>query len=150
MHVLVVTEESPLVHALTEALTPLGALVGTAADGLSALYALSAPDGELPDAVVLDLRVGGVSGDRLYELLRRDPLTRDIPVVALSSETVHSHAWRERGVPPPETFHHVSVDARDVAHDLLRLAAVPAAPAAHAAAGEVVFPESIKVVVPAA
>ena len=45
----------------------------------------------LPEVILLDLQLPGMSGKEVFEQLRIDPATRDIPVVVLSADaTTHS------------------------------------------------------------
>ena len=50
----------------------------------SAEEAIALLGGDLPDAIVLDLRLPGISGSDLCRRLRRDEATREIPIVVLS------------------------------------------------------------------
>ncbi len=57
-------------------------VVGLAVQGLYA--ARSAP----PDLIILDVNLPGVSGDEMVQILKQDPITQDIPVVALSANVL--------------------------------------------------------------
>jgi two-component system chemotaxis response regulator CheY len=85
-----------LADALARELAGTGFHADTAHDGVAALYALGS---ERPDAVVLDLNVPRISGYRVLRLLRRDPATRDIPVVVLSDESFAEAAEAIRELP---------------------------------------------------
>jgi CheY-like chemotaxis protein len=51
----------------------------------------------LPDAVILDLRVGGEdTGWQILELLRLDPVTRPIPVIVCSADQQQLSVREER------------------------------------------------------
>ena len=56
-----------------------GFTVLTAADGRTALARAT---GELPDLVVLDIEMPGLSGDQVSRTLRAQPTTSDIPQIA--------------------------------------------------------------------
>ena len=43
---------------------------------------------QLPDVILMDINLPGISGIRALELLREDPLTRHIPVLALSANAM--------------------------------------------------------------
>jgi len=58
--------------------------VDVAADGVDALAYLQGPR-ELPVFVLLDLRLPRLSGHEVLERIRRDPRTRLLPVVVLTS-----------------------------------------------------------------
>ncbi len=60
---------------------------------------------ELPSLILLDLLMPGVSGFEVLDLLRRDPATRDIPVLIHSSKVLGAPdfarlAGRHHGVLP--------------------------------------------------
>ncbi len=78
--------------------TGSGALLERASSGEEALDRLrrSIPRGPdpRPDVVLLDLRLSGVSGHRVLETVKADPLLRSIPVIVLS--TTGSEADRVR------------------------------------------------------
>jgi twitching motility two-component system response regulator PilH len=95
-HVLVIEPDRPLADALANELAGAGFHADAAHDGVSAFHAL---DNERPDAVVLDLNVPRISGYRVLRLLRRDPATRDIPVVLLSDESFAEAAEAIRELP---------------------------------------------------
>ena len=57
-------------------------------NGLDLLEALAAtPEDQLPDLVVLDLRMPGLGGHRTLELMRQDPRTAALPVVVFTTST---------------------------------------------------------------
>jgi signal transduction histidine kinase/CheY-like chemotaxis protein len=47
-----------------------------------------------PDLILLDRHLPDMAGDRVFELLREDPRTRDIPVVMLSADAIPDGARR--------------------------------------------------------
>lgn len=58
--------------------------VRTAIDGDEALRAVA---GEVPDLVILDIMMPGMSGLRVLELLRADQATAAVPVILLTAKT---------------------------------------------------------------
>jgi two-component system, cell cycle response regulator DivK len=48
----------------------------------------------LPALVLMDIRMPDLSGTEALKLLREDPRTKDIPVVALTSSTMHGDEER--------------------------------------------------------
>lgn len=44
---------------------------------------------QLPDLVLMDIRMPDLSGTEALKLLREDPRTAQIPIVALTSSTMH-------------------------------------------------------------
>ena len=74
----------------------VGANVLKAQDGAAALEAIHA---HAPDVILLDLAMPRMSGEEMLAALRRDPKTRDIPVVVLTGHAVpgSQEALREAG-----------------------------------------------------
>ena len=89
-------------------LLPAGYADRMASGGLSALQAIRA---ERPDAVLLDIKMAGMSGLEVLAAIRRDPATADLPVILVSAS---SHLDSE------ESRHALAAD------DLLRKPIVPA------------------------
>ena len=78
--ILLVEDDSSLLHLLSAILTHSGYLVHSAQDGFSALAALRV---QIPDILLSDLYMPGMSGFELLSVVRRRfPL---IPVIAMSS-----------------------------------------------------------------
>ena len=69
---------------------------------------------KMPDLIVTDLMMPGFDGFGLVEELRRDPRTRDIPIVVLSAKDItpeerkrlngHIEALYQKGSLPPRRF----------------------------------------------
>ncbi len=66
-------------------------------EGCSHLHMLSAHDGNvgimlarthLPDVILMDINLPGISGFQALKILREDPATADIPVIALSANAI--------------------------------------------------------------
>ena len=57
--------------------------VRTAADGEEALRAVA---GRQPDVMILDIMMPGMSGLRVLELLRADPVTAGLPIILLTAK----------------------------------------------------------------
>lgn len=91
--ILVVEDEAALATLLTYNLEKAGFAVSVAATGEDALLALAeAP----PDLVLLDWMLPHVSGIEICRRIRRDPATRDLPVIMLTART--EEADRIRGL----------------------------------------------------
>jgi len=81
LRILLVDDEPALRELLRVTFEGASIEVVEAGSGEEALALLG---GDLPDAVVLDLRMPGIDGAELCRRLRRDEETRDLPIVVLS------------------------------------------------------------------
>ncbi|HKY32239.1 MAG TPA: response regulator [Candidatus Polarisedimenticolia bacterium] len=82
--VLVVDDSQLLRQVLADALAPAGFEVSSAADGLEALRELRQ---RRPDLVIADIIMPNMDGWALCAEVRRDPATRDIPFIFLTTES---------------------------------------------------------------
>jgi two-component system phosphate regulon response regulator PhoB len=80
--VLVVEDEPDIAALIAYQLTREGLRVETAASGTEALTAVGR---EVPDLVVLDRMLPGVSGDEVLRTLKADPATSGVPVLVLTA-----------------------------------------------------------------
>jgi two-component system, response regulator, stage 0 sporulation protein F len=80
-HLLVVDDDESHRTLLSDFLEQLGYRTRTAADGRKALDML---DEEMPDAVLLDLRMPVMSGWGLLEALKKMPRARNLPIIIIS------------------------------------------------------------------
>lgn len=80
--VLVVEDEPDIAALIAYQLTREGFRVETAATGMDALAAVKR---EIPDLLVLDRMLPGLSGDEVLESLRKEPSTRMVPVMVLTA-----------------------------------------------------------------
>ncbi|HEU5058467.1 MAG TPA: response regulator [Kofleriaceae bacterium] len=83
MAILVVDDELDIRESLQELFEDAGYQVVTAADGAEALALM---DGEAPCIVILDLVMPKVSGNQVYDSMRRDDRLRAVPVVIATSD----------------------------------------------------------------
>jgi two-component system phosphate regulon response regulator PhoB len=81
--VLVVEDEPDIAALIAYQLTREGFRVETAGDGPEALRAIGR---EIPDLVVLDRMLPGISGDEVLQQLRSEPSTANIPVLVLTAK----------------------------------------------------------------
>jgi two-component system phosphate regulon response regulator PhoB len=81
--VLVVEDEPDIAALIAYQLTREGFRVETAGDGPEALRAIAR---EIPDLVVLDRMLPGISGDEVLQQLRSEPSTCNIPVLVLTAK----------------------------------------------------------------
>ncbi len=77
-----VVDDDPGINRLLQVrLKSLGYTVSSAANGEEALDAARSQ----PDLILLDLRMPGLSGYEVAQRLKADPLTADIPIVAITA-----------------------------------------------------------------
>lgn len=91
--VLIVDDEACNRTLLKDWLGPFGHQVTSAANGLEALRTAEA---ELPDAIVLDVKMPGMDGFAVCEKLKSNPRTAMIPILLLTS--LHEREDRLRGM----------------------------------------------------
>src|SRR5688572_16753330 len=84
-HILIVDDYPDALDIWAFYLRSLGYRVSTAVDGAGAI---AQAEQLLPDLVVLDLELPGISGFEAARRLRRNPATQDIPLIAA---TGYSH-----------------------------------------------------------
>ena len=83
MAILVVDDEPDIRESLQELFEDAGYQVVTAADGAQALALM---DGETPCVVILDLLMPNVTGNQVYDSMRRDARLSDVPVIIATSD----------------------------------------------------------------
>lgn len=81
-HILVVDDEAPIRDMIRFALERADFQVGEAADAQSARLAIAE---DRPDLILLDWMLPGVSGAEFARELRREELTRDIPIIMVTA-----------------------------------------------------------------
>ena len=81
--VLVIEDDPEIAAVVAYQLTRAGYRVETVASGPEGLESLHR---EIPDLVVLDRMLPGLSGDELLKLIRRDPATGTVPVLVLTAK----------------------------------------------------------------
>jgi DNA-binding response OmpR family regulator len=86
--ILIVEDDEDLRRLFRTALTLAGYDVIEASDGLEALQRI---DQILPDLVVLDLMLPGLSGTAVQQELAAQTLTREIPIVVITGSYVGVH-----------------------------------------------------------
>lgn len=81
--ILVVEDEADIAALIAYQLTREGFRVETAANSDQALSSIGR---EVPDLLVLDRMLPGVSGDDILRMLRREPATQGLPVLILTAK----------------------------------------------------------------
>jgi EAL domain-containing protein (putative c-di-GMP-specific phosphodiesterase class I)/DNA-binding NarL/FixJ family response regulator len=89
-NILVVDDEEAVRRLLRDCLELDGYEVREAADALQAIDRI---DEAIPDCVLLDVMMPGMSGLELLERLRTDPLTAELPVMMLTAATDDDTTW---------------------------------------------------------
>ena len=84
MRILVIDDDSKLTDLLQLVFESKGFGVTVANDGLQALASLET---ELPEAVLLDLMMPGMSGLEVCQHIRANPRTSSVPVVVLTAKS---------------------------------------------------------------
>ncbi len=87
--VLIVEDESDMVDMIEAALRRVGFAVAVAANGYDAM---SIARSWSPQAIVLDLHLPGMDGFEVLSHLKRDEVTQDIPVLAVSGRLTYQEA----------------------------------------------------------
>jgi CheY-like chemotaxis protein len=80
--VLIVEDHEPTLEMYSQYLRHLGMNVVTASDGAVGLLKAGQV---MPDVIVMDIAMPVLWGDQVAEALKRDPRTREIPIVGLSA-----------------------------------------------------------------
>lgn len=94
---LVVDDSNLTRQMVARTLQRAGFQVTTAEDGMAAKGILENETLALPDIVVTDLEMPVMDGLRLTHFTKRNPRTRELPVVILSASTEHEHRVLGRG-----------------------------------------------------
>ena len=81
--ILVVEDEPDIAALIAYQLTRAGYRVETAASGAEGLKAIGR---EIPDLLVLDRMLPGMSGDEVLESIRSEPATKSLPVLILTAK----------------------------------------------------------------
>ena len=89
--ILAVDDEKFIVRLVQVTLERQGYQVVTASDGKEALEKV---ESEKPDLVVLDVMMPYMDGFEVLQTLRRDPATRDIPVIMLTAKAQDADVFR--------------------------------------------------------
>jgi EAL domain-containing protein (putative c-di-GMP-specific phosphodiesterase class I)/ActR/RegA family two-component response regulator len=89
-NILVVDDEEPVRRLLRDCLELDGYEVREAADAMQAIARIGE---DIPDCMLLDVMMPGMSGLELLEQLRQDPLTAALPVMMLTAATDDDTTW---------------------------------------------------------
>jgi EAL domain-containing protein (putative c-di-GMP-specific phosphodiesterase class I)/ActR/RegA family two-component response regulator len=89
-NILVVDDEEPVRRLLRDCLELDGYEVREAADAMQAMARIGE---DIPDCILLDVMMPGMSGLELLEHIRQDPLTATLPVMMLTAATDDDTTW---------------------------------------------------------
>jgi two-component system, NtrC family, nitrogen regulation response regulator GlnG len=84
-HLLLVDDELLLLEAIQELLSEAGHHVNAVTSAEDAVTTLENTSGELPNAIVTDIRLRGMSGIELLQKVRNHPAWQNIPFICLSA-----------------------------------------------------------------
>jgi len=86
-HILVVDDKNELLHLMRRVLEDEQYQVYILQEGRDAFSRVKA---QLPDLLILDLRLGDISGQDILKQLKDDPVTVDIPVIVYTAAVLEA------------------------------------------------------------
>jgi CheY-like chemotaxis protein len=86
-HILVVDDKNELLHLMRRVLEDEQYQVYILQEGRDAFSRVKA---QLPDLLILDLRLGDISGQDILKQLKDDPVTADIPVIVYTAAVLEA------------------------------------------------------------
>lgn len=97
MHILLVDDNTDVLETYSELLSDAGYQVSTCKTGLGALVRVGV---ERPDLVILDLKLGDISGLDVHRALRTDPTFHSLPIFFVSGVILDQDAIRAQACDP--------------------------------------------------
>jgi DNA-binding response OmpR family regulator len=85
--ILVIDDKSELLHLMRRVLEDEEYQVSILQDGRDAFTQVKA---QLPDLLILDLKLGDVSGQDVLKQLKQDPVTAEIPVIVYTAAVLEA------------------------------------------------------------
>lgn len=85
--ILVIDDKNELLHLMRRVLEDEGYQVSLLQDGCEAFAQVKA---QLPDLVILDLKLGDISGQDVLKQLKHDPVTIEIPVIVYTAAVLEA------------------------------------------------------------
>ena len=80
--ILIVDDEEEFLELMRSALEIRGFEVVTASNAVEAGMELA---GKLPELVLMDIRMPGINGFQACEAIKRNPATKDVPIIIISA-----------------------------------------------------------------
>jgi len=117
-HILVVDDDASHRTLLCDALQQMGYHTAEASNGREALEYL---DSDMPDGVLLDLKMPVMSGWGLLEVLKQSPRAKNLPIIIISA---YGYEW-EAELVGASGYISKPVDLREVQDTVRRLIGPP-------------------------
>ena len=93
--ILMVDDEKDFLEVVREALELRGFEVTATSNAVEAGLALA---GKKPDLILMDIRMAGINGLQACEAIRRNSITKDLPIVIISALSDESDIRRARKI----------------------------------------------------
>ncbi len=117
-HILVVDDDASHRTLLCDALQQMGYHTAEASNGREALQYL---DGEMPDGVLLDIKMPVMSGWGVLEVLKQSPRAKNLPIIIISA---YGYEW-EAELVGASGYISKPVDLKEVEDTVKRLIGPP-------------------------
>lgn len=104
--ILVIDDKNELLHLMRRVLEDEEYQVSLLQDGRLAFTQVKA---QLPDLLILDLKLGEVSGQDILKQLKQDPVTAEIPVIVYTAAVLEAEEVAELVNNDPVRYQNVSV-----------------------------------------
>ena len=111
-NVLIVDDDPDGCEPVARAIERMGHTVRCAVNGREALAQLVGPDGV--DLVILDIRMPGMDGIKLLEIMRSYLRWHKMPVILLSAYVTEEHAHQARAMGVWHVFHKTQYQLEDL------------------------------------
>jgi CheY-like chemotaxis protein len=104
--ILVVDDKSELLHLMRRVLEDEEYQVSILQDGRDAFSQVKA---QLPDLLILDLKLGDISGQDVLKQVKHDPVTAEIPVIVYTAAVLEAEEVSGLVSSDPLCYQHVHV-----------------------------------------
>jgi len=93
--ILIVDDEDGYIGMIKDALKLRGMDVDTANNGVAAGMSLAS---KVPDLILMDIHMPGINGLQACDAIRRNPKTKDVPIIVVSALSDDSNAARAQEI----------------------------------------------------